>query len=196
MNILTEAVEALYNIRCALEASKKTDSIVKMHLQYAESALKMGLTNTGLNVGVTSNDADQAKLAVLKIKDNNAQIVVERTVEKIKEVKIEVKVPTDHVQTCMEKAGDISGSQSVHKELGRFNEFVHRAIFCNPDESLMPDDPDLPVYEWIRKKCPDGIYTNDLYAMGNLYVEWTAEVGKIFLKNLRERKIDKPDNES
>lgn len=174
-SFLIDIVEALYQIRCA--RTQKVSPLVKMHLEFAEGPLVRSLEEVGLTIGKTAAEADQAKRFVMDAKDENA-------VDKVLEVRIreEVKVPfpVDTVQQALEDASRISGSDSVQRELGRFTQFCSRSIYAKPDGPLIEDDPEIPVYSWIRERCRNGVPFEDVSAMANLYVDWTKEVCNAF----------------
>lgn len=161
-----EVAEVLFQIRVTREglAGRKTSrGGVKIELDTLKSLdtqLCMHLRNAELDPGSSAEDVDRLKLDLLHERVEPQQ--------------------GDIVRRCLEEAAELDGcSGLMHRIVGRWAEFVNRAVFGADEngQALIADDALLPVRPWVKTR---GVDTCDMSAMASAFVEWTREVNEAF----------------
>lgn len=165
--VLRAVSDALYHLRQAKEQKGRKPPEVKFLLDYATPLLERALRAADIDPGVSAADADRLQLS---LKPMGSPEVVH------------LEVPVEgSLEALLQQAMERSGNHDIFKELGRFHEFCSRATYCGttvyPDGQtvgpLMDDDPDLPVYDWIRQEGRGDWST--LTAAARLYQQWQDE---------------------
>lgn len=149
----TNIAEALYRVRLLQDLRPR--GLIKDHAQAIEHELSADLIAAGLDPGTTPEAADALKLDLQR------------------QPRHQPRPAAGSLQSALEQAAELSGSQSVWRELERFTHFCARMRLSKPGEALIADDKLLPVYVWCRAsgRAP----ATDLAEAARLYLDWTAE---------------------
>lgn len=159
---LSRLANALYHVRCALGIKKPGRGelgLIRMHLEYAESACKDLFEHVGVEVGSKAEDADHLKMTLQDIEIGKPGVPVHRRVDP----------NLSPVEGALDRAARESGSDDEFRELGRFQIFCMRARF----PGMVEEDPDLPVRAWIEAR--DHVSLVDIREAADLFVQWQRE---------------------
>lgn len=156
----SELAEILYGVRGALEAlGPRSAQYARDRLKSVDADISMRLRNAGHDPGMCAATADELKLRLISPGGND------RPLEE------------DVIARCLREAADIDGCQGLeHRSVGRWAEFVNRAVFGGPG-GLADEDKHLPVRPWVQAR---GIDTGDMTALARAFVEWTREADAVF----------------
>lgn len=143
--------EALYRARCLL--AQRPRGLIRDHAVAVEHELVAALLDAGHDPGTTALDADALKLRLMTAGAGATQAA--------------------GLKQALDEAAELSGSQSVWRELERFTHFCARMRLSKPGQALISDDKQLPVYAWCRSdgRAPAA----DLGEAAKLYLGWTRE---------------------
>lgn len=157
----TDLAEALFKLRCFLEQNAKLKKRVEaIALVDLESFVTGHLRNLGHDPGRSAEDADALKLSLIHAVD-------------------EPKPAGDEILRCLEDVVDSDNVGSPYRVVGRWAEFVNRAVL---GPMIVADDPFLPVFLWVKAR---GIDTQDFTAMARAFAEWSREATEAFEKGRR-----------
>lgn len=189
--LVRDLAEALYQVRRVLpaptpsrgqgRAGARLSADMLEGLRHAEGAIVAALGRCGEAPGETADEADAIKLRAMGVPCAPVRAIVEPA----------APVPT--VDDLLNAAVEVNGSD-LWRELARFAQFRARISFAgraphpfDPTRTLaplIPDDPHLPVYPWVRAEGREPP-TTVLDAV-KLYLDWTKAVQAVW-KELRER---------
>lgn len=142
--------EILFRVRSALEGMPRK-SAAKGPLEAVSALAAALLESSGERAGMTADDADILKLALMRRRDEE---------------------PPGLEVSLLEAASSSGCDGLIHRVVGRFAEFVNRAMFSARGEfkGIVEDDPWLPVAPWVKER---GCDTGDLKELGRAFMDWT-----------------------
>lgn len=172
---MIHVADALYFVRCM--QLEKLRGLTKAYAGDIERALCAALEEAGHAPGETAEDADALKLRLMGQTPPAGYG--------------EGSAPTGRLEAALEETADLTGSDSVWRQLERFTLFCSRMRFSKPGLGIVEDDKLLPVYSWCRADGREP--AADLTEASELYLAWTQEAIQQF-KAMRAGRAD--DGES
>jgi len=152
---ITDIAEIAWRTRCFLEQHGRRRAETAA-IRDIDVLVTDCLRNLGHDPGKTAEDADNLKLELLRSGDDTDS-------------------GRDSVARCLEEVARLDNSDATpHRTVGRWAEFVNRAVF---GPTILKDDPVLPVYPWVKARKID---TGDYVVMAKAFVEWTREANEAF----------------
>ena len=159
---MINVADALYFVRCM--RPEKLRGLTKAYASDIERALCAALEAAGHAPGETAADADALKLRLMG--------------QTLPAGYGEGSAPSGRLEAVLEETAELTGSDSVWRQLERFTLFCSRMRFGKPGSGIVEDDKLLPVYAWCRAYGREP--AADLAEATELYLAWTRETIRQF----------------